>query len=332
MLSSQYISLFFYKHLIMPWLRLIRWKNLLIIFLTQFLVWGCVILPENPKVLVPFNFLLITVSTMLIAAAGYIINDYFDIKIDFINHPEKVILEKVIPRKQAIISHTVLNVIALFLAAIVAMQAHHLEWLFFQATCTVLLWFYSTHFKRQYVTGNIVVALLTALTIIVLIQYEPNMHRNLQSFSFSGALSTPEWVLCIYAYFAFMLTWMREIVKDMEDHIGDEAAGCVTMPIKRGLGYATRFTIVLAILVISPLVLVSILLFRHQYILPPLYIIGALVLPLILWSVFLYRPAPDGKFTVQHYHKASRWLKVIMITGICSLLIYHFILLTHSAT
>ena len=139
MLSSQYISLFFYKHLIMPWLRLIRWKNLLIIFLTQFLVWGCVILPENPKVLVPFNFLLITVSTMLIAAAGYIINDYFDIKIDFINHTEKLILEKVIPRKQAIISHTVLNVIALFLAAIVAMQAHHLEWLFFQATCTVLL-------------------------------------------------------------------------------------------------------------------------------------------------------------------------------------------------
>ena len=71
----------------MAWLKLIRWKNLLIIFLTQFLAWACVILPENPKILTPVNFLLLSLSTMLIAAAGYIINDYFDIKIDSIYHP-----------------------------------------------------------------------------------------------------------------------------------------------------------------------------------------------------------------------------------------------------
>lgn len=310
----------------MAWLRLIRWKNLLIIFLTQFLAWACVILPENPMILGPANFLLLSISTVLIAAAGYIINDYFDIKIDLINHPDKVVLEKVIPRKQAIISHTLINFLALFLAGIVAVQAHHPEWLLFQACCTLLLWFYSTDFKRQYLIGNVVVALLTALTIIVLIVYEPNVHRNLQSFSFSSALSAPEWILSIYAYFAFMLTWMREIVKDMEDHKGDEAAGCATMPIKRGLGYSTRFIMVLVLLVIAPLILVSVLLYRHHYVLPPLYITGALVLPLIIWSVFLGK-----KFTAEHYHNASRGLKLIMIIGICSLLIYHFILTTNSA-
>ena len=310
----------------MAWLRLIRWKNLMIIFLTQFLAWGCVILPEQPKVLIPVNFLLLTVSTMLIAAAGYIINDYFDIKIDSINHPEKVILEKVIPRKQAIISHTVLNMIALFLAGIVAIQAHHLEWICFQVCCTLLLWFYSTHFKRQYITGNVVVAILTALTIIVLILYEPNVHSHLQSLTFNSALSAPEWVLCVYAYFAFMLTWIREIVKDMEDHIGDEAEGCVTMPIKRGLDYATRFVMVLILLVITPLIFVSVILFRHNYVVPPLYICGALVLPLVIWSVFLGR-----KFTVHHYHNASSGLKIIMVIGICSLLIYHFILFVNIA-
>ena len=284
----------------MAWLRLIRWKNLLIIFLTQLLAWACVILPENPAMLVLVNFLLLSISTVLIAAAGYIINDYFDIKIDMVNHPDKVILEKAIPRKQAIVSHTVLNLIALLLAGIVAMQAHHPEWLLFQACCTLLLWFYSTHFKRQYITGNVVVALLTALTIIVLIVYEPNVHRNLQSLSFNSALSAPEWILTIYAYFAFMLTWIREIVKDMEDHKGDEAAGCHTMPIKRGLGYSTRFIMALVLLVIAPLIFVSALLLRHHYVIPSLYITGALVLPLIIWSVFLGR-----KFTVQHYHNAS---------------------------
>ena len=123
-----------------------------------------------------------------------------------------------------------------------------------------------------------------------------------------------------------MLTWMREIVKDLEDIKGDEAAGCVTLPISRGLVYATRFTTVLALLVFAPLIFVSVLLFRHHYIIPPLYITGALILPLIIWSVFL-----SGKFTVQHYHNASRGLKIIMVTGICSLLIYHFIVFTNIA-
>src|ERR1035437_8023658 len=109
----------------MPWLRLIRWKNLLIIFLAQLLAWWCVILPESPKILNPINFLCLSLSTILIAAAGHIINDYFDIKIDSINKPDKVVLETVIPRKQAIISHTALNIIALILAGYVAAQAHH---------------------------------------------------------------------------------------------------------------------------------------------------------------------------------------------------------------
>ena len=301
----------------MPWLRLIRWKNLLIIFLTQFLAWRCVILPHNPQVLVPVNFLLITFSTLLIAAAGYIINDYFDIKIDAINNPGKVILEKIIPRKQAIISHTILNLIALFLAAFVALRAHHLEWLLLQVCCTLLLWFYSTNFKRQYISGNLVIALLTALTIIVLILYEPNMHTSLQSLT---DIPAPQWILYVFAYFAFMLTWMREIVKDMEDHIGDRASGCDTMPIKQGLAYATNFTMVLTLLVIAPLCFVSVLLFRHHYLLSPLYITCALILPLIIWSALL-----GTKFTVQHYHNSSKGLKIIMVIGICSLLIYHFI-------
>ena len=317
----------------MSWLRLIRWKNLVIIFLTQFLAWRCIILPGDPEILTPVNFILLSVSTMLIAAAGYIINDYFDIKIDLVNKPDKVVLEKVIPRKQAIITYTVLNLIALILAGVVAIQAHHLEWLMFQLCCTLLLWFYSTNFKRQYITGNVVIALLTALTIIVLILYEPRMHPGVL---FRKGVAFPSlnerflivdngWVLCFYAYFAFMLTWMREIVKDMEDIKGDEAAGCMTMPIKKGLKYATRFTILLSLLVIIPLA-IAVFNLRYDWLGLPLYITLLIIVPLIVWSVFLVR-----KFTVQHYHNASRGLKIIMIIGICSLFIYHLHLLTNCA-
>lgn len=300
----------------MPWLRLIRWKNLLILFLAQLLAWVGVILPEQTKQSAQFalllnttNFLCITLSTILIAAAGYIINDYFDIKIDLINRPEKVILGKQIPRKTAIIAHTVLNVAALGLAGFVAAQVRHYEWILLQAGCTVLLWFYSTHLKRQYITGNVAVALLSALTIVTLIVYEPALHK----------LSLPAWVLIIYSCFAFLLTWMREIVKDMEDFKGDEAEGCITMPIKRGLGYAAGFTTALAILVVLMLAIATFILFTHKYLLLAAYTFVFLAIPIAVWTIYLHQA-----HTEIHYGNASRGLKIIMISGICSLLIYHF--------
>ena len=297
----------------MAWLKLIRWKNLLIILLTQLLAWWCVILPESPEVLNFVNFLFLALSTVLIAAAGYIINDYFDIRIDSINRPGKVILENSIPRKHAIIVHSALNLAALVLAAKVAIPAGHCEWLLLQASCTLLLWFYSTHFKRQYVTGNLAVALLTALTIVSLIIYEPSL-----KYSATPDRLHPVWVLTIYAYFAFMLTWMREVVKDMEDIKGDGADGCVTMPVKKGLEYATRFTIVLSLLANIPLLAGSWMLFHHNYKLLSAYVVILLVLPIIAWSCYIHRGT-----TQQHYNNASHLLKLIMILGICSLLIYH---------
>ena len=265
----------------MTWLRLIRWKNLLIVFLTQLLAWGCVIVPmrqysEVPLLLNMQYFLLLSFSTILIAAAGYIINDYFDIKIDSINRPEKVILENKVPLKLAIILHTVLNVAAMLLAAIVARRAGHFSWLLLQLGCTVLLWFYSTHFKRQFMTGNIVVALLTAFTIIVLMLYETGIHYYITKPYFiqtvKGLLPNPVWVLGVYTYFAFVLTWMREIVKDMEDLKGDSEEGCVTMPIKWGLQHTVRFTQLLGILVVIPLIIAGIRLWTANWKLLSLYI------------------------------------------------------------
>ena len=306
----------------MAWLQLIRWKNLLIIFLTQLLAWAFVILPCSPGILGPINFLCFALSTVLIAAAGYIINDYFDIRIDTINRPYKVVLEKIIPRKQAIIAHTVFNAIALVLAGYVAAQAHHYEWLLLQAGCTLLLWFYSTHFKKRYMSGNIVVSLLAALTILTLVLYAPVLHNlfALPVFPMAHSLSSmPVWVLVVYAYFAFMLTWMREIVKDMEDYKGDDAEGCMTMPIKKGLSYCVTFIRVLMALAVIPLVIAVLALSSKGYYILPGYISTLLIVPLCAWAFFI------GKdFTTAHYHRASRMLKAIMVLGICSLIFYHF--------
>lgn len=306
----------------MAWLQLMRWQNLLIIFLTQSVVWACLVLPVEPSVLTPFHFLLLTTSTVLIAAAGYIINDYFDVRIDSINQPEKVVLGKVIQRKYAIIAHSAINVVAIVMAGYVAVRAQHYHWLLLQLGCTALLWFYSTTYKRQYVTGNLAVALLTALTIIALYIYEPSMRlsalRPLIANGKPSVSSLPVWILVIYAYFAFMLTWIREIIKDMEDLQGDEAEGCVTMPIRRGLGYAARFATTLAILALLPLIVGGVLLIGYGYYLLAFYVLLLLAAPLVGWVIFLWR----GIATPAHYHQCSRILKIIMVLGICSVLIY----------
>lgn len=331
----------------MNWLRLIRYKNLLIVFFTQLLVWYCLIFGHVIQVIYAFNegrdfdlckngynttyfgiflyILLLSTSTVCIAAAGYIINDYFDLKIDLINRPEKMILEKRIPLRSAIIAHTVLNIAGFAMAAVLAWWAGHLEWLIIQLLCTVLLWFYSTHFKRQFIVGNVVVALLTAFTIIVLLVYAPGAAFNIDIYPVIISINdviqliNPVWMLIGYAFFAFMTTWMREIVKDMEDYKGDAEEGCVTMPIKMGLQFSARFTQVLGVITILTLGFVCWYLFVHQFILIGSYFIAAIIAPLIWWCFYLSKAN-----TVQHYGAASKWLKVIMVAGIFSLIIYHF--------
>ncbi len=301
---------------------------MVIIFLTQLFAWICVVLPmqqyaTRPLLLDSAHFLFLSLSTVCIAAAGYIINDYFDLKIDVINKPDKVVLQKGIPVKMAIIAHTMLNVAALWLAALVALPGHHPEWMIVQLVCTALLWLYSTRFKRQFMSGNVVVALLTALTIVVVMVYEPAMHQYAWKSYFintgSGLAPNPVWVLGVYTFFAFMLTWMREIVKDMEDYKGDELEGCVTMPIRWGLQRSVRFVQMLGVLAVLPLVMAAVKLCMVGWWPLGIYAFAGLSVPLAWWLLYLQQKA-----TTAHYHSSSKYIKIIMVLGIGSLVIYYF--------
>jgi 4-hydroxybenzoate polyprenyltransferase len=304
---------------LMAWFRIIRVNNLLIIFLTQLLAWGCVIAPSGHQLLGIANFLCISLSTVLIAAAGYIINDYFDIKIDLINRPEKVVLEKSIPLRQAIFAHVVLSLAALLLAGMVARQAHHYAWLSLQAVCTFLLWLYSAYFKRRFLIGNVLISILTALTIITLIVYEPWLYPYLHlGFTVDGNIN-PVWVLWFYAYFALMLTWIREIVKDMEDYKGDAEQGCVTMPIRWGLKRTSVFVQILATVTQVSLLVACVACVAGGWWLLGLYVAAALIVQLLRWQLFFSKGASS-----EHYHKASAYLKIIMLAGVGSLVIYLF--------
>jgi len=308
--------------------QLIRWRNLAIVLLTQWSVWWCAIVPmetwnDKPLFLTGAHFLLLSLSTIFIAAAGYIINDYFDVRIDIVNKPDKVIIEKVIRRRWAIIFHTVFNIAGIALACYLAREINNGWIVGVQLFCTLLLWFYSTHLKRQFISGNLAVALLTGLTVLILAFYEPALYpligKSYVVNTGSVTIINPLWVIGVYTYFAFMLTWMREIVKDMEDFKGDAEDGCMTMPIKIGL-YPSGYVVTgLGILAIIPLCIAAYKLLTGTGILLGTYVIIGLIIPLAGLLVFL-----PQKNTSRHYATASKWLKLVMVSGLAALLIYHF--------
>src|SRR5215207_4238340 len=152
--------------LISAFLKLVRWPNLVFIVLTQVLFYYCIYLPlyQIPQI---YLLLWLVTASVCIAAAGYIINDYFDLNIDQINKPNKNVLNTIIDRRWAIVWHLFLSLLGIFATAKAVGFA---KWYLIIANvvCVALLWFYSTSFKRQLLIGNIVISLLAAWTVLIL--------------------------------------------------------------------------------------------------------------------------------------------------------------------
>ena len=301
--------------------KLIRYPNLIYIALTQFLLQYCVVEPvlrssgEEPSLPVP-QFVLLSLSTILVAAAGYIINDYFDINIDIINKPDKMVLDKIISRRWAMAWHTMLNMAGVSLGFLVAWKTGQFYLGFTQVICSLLLWFYSTSFKRQILIGNVVISLLTALAVVVVGFYEKQIYHSFEAImSVTGRKLIQ--VIGVYALFAFLISMVREIVKDLEDMMGDSKDGCRTLPIAWGVLAAKRFCngLLLALVVIILLVEIRV------WIMGWYFAIGYLLLFVQLPCLYIYLTLKKASLP-ENYHKVSSLVKVVMLTGILSMIFF----------
>jgi 4-hydroxybenzoate polyprenyltransferase len=284
-LSIQDISLGF--------LRLIRWPNLLIIAFTQYMARVFLIGPvsEWKWILGESSIFLITLSTVLIAAAGYVINDYFDVKIDLINKPERVIIGRYLKRRVAMTTHQVFNVLGCAIGLYVS------KWVFLISVLSVtLLWIYASFFKKKPFIGNLIVSLLTSLSLIILAVYYPQ-NRELVG---------------IYAFFAFGITLIREIIKDMEDVRGDASHGCRTLPILWGIPRTKLFLYALIALFIPTLFIAAHWLQNLQLAWMFLALLG-----LIGWLVYRLVYAD----TKREFGALSSLCKIIMLVGMMSMIL-----------
>jgi 4-hydroxybenzoate polyprenyltransferase len=312
---------------------LIRFQNLLIIAFTQYAMRYLIMDPLLPSDSFSLQFgnlqfALLVFSTILIAAAGYIINDYFDTRADLINKPKRVVVGVSISRKEAMILHMILNIlgvgIGVYLAFYIGLPTLSLVFVL----STGLLWFYSTNYKKQFLVGNLIVAFLTALVPLMVVLFEiPLLNREYGELmirydsNFSYLLA---WVSA-FSFFAFMTTLIREIIKDSEDLEGDNAYGMKTVPIVLG----TFWTKVLVVILISfTLTSLIFLLFKHIFysVEPPDFI------SLVYFSVFLFFPLILLAIQVliardkRGYRRASILIKLTMLSGILySVLVFYLV-------
>ena len=310
--------------LVLAFLRLIRSLNLLFIILTQCLFQYCIVLPlfevmDAEPVLSPLYFFLLVLSSVLIAGAGYIINDYFDLNIDRINKPDKLVVEKIIHRRWAILWHWILSGLGILIGFYLGWKLG-VFWLgFANAGCVLALWFYSTSFKKRLLTGNLLISLLTAWVVMVvgfITHYK--LMFNPTPFQLTESSKLLRFTF-LYAGFAFIISLVREVVKDIEDMEGDQKYGCRTMPILWGIRVSKVFAGTWMVVLIAAVIIVVAYVLQFGWWLSALYCLALIAAPLILYLLKLKQANTNADF-----HKVSNGLKLVMFTGILSMIFFLF--------
>jgi 4-hydroxybenzoate polyprenyltransferase len=307
--------------------RLVRWPNLFFIALTECLFYYCIIVPSLPSdyyllphTLTATTFPFIVAASVFIAAGGYIINDYFDINIDRVNKPAKMVIEKNINRRWAILLHLIITTIGVAISFYVAIKTTIII-LIANVISTLLLWFYSTTFKKKLLSGNLIIAALTAWTILVL-YFAVNttiLRTTAIAADIKSAFNHIYKLAVLYGGFAFIISLIREVVKDMEDIEGDVKYNCNTMPITWGIPAAKVFVGVWIIVLISVLAIIQFYVLQFGWWLSSVYCLVLIILPL-LWVIRKLYLAQNAA----EYNLLSTVIKFIMLAGILSIFFFKF--------
>ena len=237
--------------------------------------------------------LLMSVSLCCIAASGYWLNDFYDYNIDIINRSGQKHLHNVFTKNQIFWSCAIFNGVGLISSWNIG------KTIFICCISNVVLLVFYSFFKRTFLMGNIIVAYLCASVIFV------------SYWLANGTWATPYLdKIQFYLIFSFLISIIREIVKDLEDMEGDKVYGCTTLPLLFGMKY-TKFTL-WTLLIILSYFLLKYLYMASSYKL--IYLLIMVWIPLILLGLSLV-PANTKK----DFAKISKYCKIIMITGLVGL-------------
>lgn len=307
--------------LIASFFRLVRWPNLVFIAITQILFVYCIVYPLFKREDIFPNihgvhFALLVLSSVFIAAGGYIINDYFDLNIDLVNKPDRLVVDKVISRRWVIVWHLVLSITGVALGGVIDVRTGTRFLSIANLITVVLLFLYSISLKKKLLSGNILISLLTAWVILVITWCEAS---NLINTTSSTVKVTR--ISILYAGFAFIISLVREVVKDMEDIEGDRRYGCYTMPIAWGINASKVFVSVWLVVLVVALLIVQFYVLQFGWYFSAAYCILFTIVPLF----FIFKKLVPASRSSE-FHQLSSWIKLAMFTGILSMVFFRIYL------
>lgn len=299
-------------------LNLIRWKNLLIIALVQILIKYALFVPFGVDITLNwFGFSLLVISTLCIAIAGYIINDIYDVETDLVNRPEKVIVGKTISEKTANNLFIIFNIVGVLIGFYLSHLVGKSSFFVLFVLISAVLYIYASYLKRTLLIGNIVVSLLVAFTVIIVGIFDLIPVINDQN---QAKQITMLNVLLAYALFAFIINLVREMIKDIEDVDGDHKSGMNTLPIIIGRERARNVIFVVSFVPLLGLIYVlSTYLYRQIAIV--IYFLLFVGGPLIFVTIKIFQAKSK-----KDYKLISTILKIILVLGFLSMLLYPIIL------
>ena len=300
-------------------LKLIRWKNLLLIALVQILIKYALL--ESFEVvrftLNDFGFGLLVIATLCIAAAGNVINDIYDVETDLVNKPNSVIIGNSISEKTAYSIYIALTIIGVGLGFYLSNLIGRSGFSAIFVIISALLYIYATSLKQTTLIGNIVISFLVAMSLIIVGLFEllpviTEQNRETQLTFFK--------IIFDYSIFAFMINLLREMVKDIEDINGDYNAEMKTLPIIIGRERALKVVFVLSIIpLLAVIYYVITYLYKHYTAVG--YFLIFIIAPLLYFTIKSFTAEVK-----QEINFLALLLKLIMFFGVMSLLLYPFIL------
>ncbi len=309
----------------MYYLKIIRIPNLLIIVLTQYLLRICIIgtfygINATRPSFGHFDFLLLVLSTVLIAAGGYVINDYFDAEVDKINRQDKRIIGEKISLESAYVYYWILTIAGILIGFYISFRVKYFLLGFIFIAIAMMLWFYTTRYQKTVLWGNLVISFLSAMVVLIVWLFEffalrANPVNYVNAMKQLGLISI---VVGAYALFAFLVTLIRELIKDIEDIEGDKTCGYITLPVKAGIEKSKMVIMALTFLTILLLAFAQYILYGMNLFLVFWYLLIA-VQTLLLFLLFQVYEAG----TKADYHFLSNTTKIVMVAGLLSMQLFY---------
>ncbi len=271
---------------ILSYIKITRPINVLITF---FVVVVAILITQKEQT--DFStILLASLAASLVAAAGNIVNDIYDIESDKISHPNRVLILGEISKKEGWIEYIFLNSFSIIISVTLSAKL-----LIIVIATIILLYIYSSTLKKLPLFGNVTIALLTGL-----------------AFVYGGFTSGNPVAAIVPAVFAFLINLIREIVKDIQDIEGDKSSGVITFPIMFGF---QRSKILILFITFSLILFTLYPFITELYKIEYFIAVMVFVNPLLILSLkILFDSKKENNLTV-----VSNMLKLNMVLGLIAI-------------